>query len=108
MILGGLLSAAGLVLSSFASSLESLYIFLGILTGKSTDGEQRKICDVRCVLVHFHVYCFIVYLKLSSPNTHFKNQFHGSGSVLDYLGSTLNLGSSFAYIHKNNYKKSSV
>ncbi|XP_067370356.1 monocarboxylate transporter 12-B-like isoform X2 [Channa argus] len=33
VILGGLLSAAGLVLSSFASSLECLYIFLGILTG---------------------------------------------------------------------------
>ncbi|XP_071336163.1 monocarboxylate transporter 12-B-like isoform X2 [Trachinotus anak] len=33
VMLGGLLSAAGLVLSSFASSLEYLYIFLGILTG---------------------------------------------------------------------------
>ncbi|XP_044069586.1 monocarboxylate transporter 12-B-like isoform X2 [Siniperca chuatsi] len=33
VILGGLLSSAGLVLSSFASSLEYLYIFMGILTG---------------------------------------------------------------------------
>ncbi|XP_029377691.1 monocarboxylate transporter 12-B-like [Echeneis naucrates] len=33
VIAGGLLSATGLVLSSFASSLEYLYIFLGILTG---------------------------------------------------------------------------
>ncbi|XP_040905874.1 monocarboxylate transporter 12-B-like isoform X2 [Toxotes jaculatrix] len=33
VILGGVLSSAGLVLSSFASSLEYLYIFLGILTG---------------------------------------------------------------------------
>ncbi|XP_047190797.1 monocarboxylate transporter 12-B isoform X2 [Scophthalmus maximus] len=33
VMLGGLLSAAGLVLSSFASSLEYLYAFLGILTG---------------------------------------------------------------------------
>ncbi|GAA6232877.1 monocarboxylate transporter 12-B-like isoform X1 [Lates japonicus] len=33
VILGGLLSAAGLVLSSFASSLEYLYISLGLLTG---------------------------------------------------------------------------
>ncbi|XP_029031294.1 monocarboxylate transporter 12-B-like isoform X2 [Betta splendens] len=33
VMLGGLLSASGLVLSSFASSLESLYIFLGLLTG---------------------------------------------------------------------------
>lgn len=45
VILGGLLSAAGLVLSSFASSLESLYIFLGVLTGKGTDVEHRKISD---------------------------------------------------------------
>uniref|UniRef100_A0A667ZMA5 Monocarboxylate transporter 12 n=1 Tax=Myripristis murdjan TaxID=586833 RepID=A0A667ZMA5_9TELE len=33
VILGGLLSSTGLVLSSFTSSLECLYIFLGILTG---------------------------------------------------------------------------
>ncbi|XP_019943064.2 monocarboxylate transporter 12-B-like isoform X1 [Paralichthys olivaceus] len=33
MILGGLLSAAGFVLSSFASSVEYLYTSLGILTG---------------------------------------------------------------------------
>lgn len=33
VMLGGLLSSAGLVLSSFASSLEHLYISLGILTG---------------------------------------------------------------------------
>ncbi|XP_045926217.1 monocarboxylate transporter 12-B-like isoform X2 [Micropterus dolomieu] len=33
VILGGLLSSAGLVLSSFASNLEYLYIFMGILTG---------------------------------------------------------------------------
>ncbi|XP_070696600.1 monocarboxylate transporter 12-B-like [Pempheris klunzingeri] len=33
VILGGLLSSAGFVLSSFATSLEHLYIFLGILTG---------------------------------------------------------------------------
>uniref|UniRef100_A0A3Q3MXY9 Solute carrier family 16 member 12a n=1 Tax=Mastacembelus armatus TaxID=205130 RepID=A0A3Q3MXY9_9TELE len=33
VIIGGLLSAAGLVLSSYATSLEYLYIFLGILTG---------------------------------------------------------------------------
>ncbi|KAI3363383.1 hypothetical protein L3Q82_012004 [Scortum barcoo] len=33
VMLGGLLSSAGLVLSSFASSLEHLYICLGILTG---------------------------------------------------------------------------
>ncbi|KAM9364987.1 monocarboxylate transporter 12-B-like [Pholidichthys leucotaenia] len=33
IILGGLLSSTGLVLSSFASSLEFLYISLGILTG---------------------------------------------------------------------------
>ncbi|XP_022608609.1 monocarboxylate transporter 12-B-like isoform X2 [Seriola dumerili] len=33
VILGGLLSATGLILSSFATSLEYLYIFLGILTG---------------------------------------------------------------------------
>ncbi|KAM8851596.1 LOW QUALITY PROTEIN: monocarboxylate transporter 12-B-like [Synchiropus picturatus] len=33
VILGGLLSSSGLVLSSFASSLEHLYVFLGILTG---------------------------------------------------------------------------
>ncbi|XP_059215652.1 monocarboxylate transporter 12-B-like [Centropristis striata] len=33
VILGGLLSASGLVLSSFATSLEYLYISLGILTG---------------------------------------------------------------------------
>ncbi|KAK2824537.1 hypothetical protein Q5P01_021712 [Channa striata] len=33
VILGGLLSTAGLVLSSFATSLEYLYIFLGVLTG---------------------------------------------------------------------------
>ncbi|TKS85948.1 Monocarboxylate transporter 12-B [Collichthys lucidus] len=33
VMLGGLLSSAGLVLSSFASSLEHLYVSLGILTG---------------------------------------------------------------------------
>ncbi|KAM9848000.1 monocarboxylate transporter 12-B-like [Aulostomus maculatus] len=33
VMLGGLLSSAGLILSSFASSLEHLYIFLGIMTG---------------------------------------------------------------------------
>ncbi|KAM6915886.1 monocarboxylate transporter 12-B-like [Xenentodon cancila] len=33
VILGGLLSSAGLVLSSFASSLEFLYISLGVITG---------------------------------------------------------------------------
>ncbi|KAM4591999.1 monocarboxylate transporter 12-B-like [Odontesthes bonariensis] len=33
VILGGLLSSAGLVLSSFASSLEFLYVSLGIITG---------------------------------------------------------------------------
>ncbi|CAG6016548.1 unnamed protein product [Menidia menidia] len=33
VILGGLLSSAGLVLSSFASSLEFLYISMGVLTG---------------------------------------------------------------------------
>ncbi|KAM3862837.1 monocarboxylate transporter 12-B-like [Diretmus argenteus] len=33
VVLGGLLSSTGLVLSSFASSLEFLYIFLGVLTG---------------------------------------------------------------------------
>ncbi|XP_071370384.1 monocarboxylate transporter 12-B-like [Centroberyx affinis] len=33
VVLGGLLSSTGLVLSSFAPSLEYLYIFLGILTG---------------------------------------------------------------------------
>ncbi|KAM9803750.1 monocarboxylate transporter 12-B-like [Neosynchiropus ocellatus] len=33
VILGGLLSSAGLILSSFASSLEHLYICLGVLTG---------------------------------------------------------------------------
>lgn len=32
-MVGGLLSSAGLVLSSFANSLEYLYISLGILTG---------------------------------------------------------------------------
>ncbi|XP_075939264.1 monocarboxylate transporter 12-B-like [Anarhichas minor] len=33
MMLGGLLSSAGLVLSSFASSLEFLYVSLGVITG---------------------------------------------------------------------------
>ncbi len=33
VMLGGLLSSAGLILSSFASSLEHLYVCMGILTG---------------------------------------------------------------------------
>lgn len=33
VVMGGVLSAAGLVLSSFATSLEYLYVSLGILTG---------------------------------------------------------------------------
>lgn len=33
IILGGLLSSAGLILSSFASSLEQLYICMGVFTG---------------------------------------------------------------------------
>lgn len=32
-MLGGLLSCTGLILSSFASSLEYLYISMGVLTG---------------------------------------------------------------------------
>lgn len=35
VILGGLLAAGGLVLSSFATCLEYLYLSLGVLTGKS-------------------------------------------------------------------------
>ena len=34
VVLGGLLSSAGLILSSFANSLEYLYLTLGVLTGK--------------------------------------------------------------------------
>lgn len=33
ILLGGLLSSAGLILSSFASSLEQLYFCTGVLTG---------------------------------------------------------------------------
>lgn len=33
VMLGGILSSMGLVMSSFANSLESLYLSLGILTG---------------------------------------------------------------------------
>ena len=34
VIMGGFLSSTGLILSSFASSLENLYLTLGVLTGK--------------------------------------------------------------------------
>lgn len=33
VIMGGVLSSAGLILSSFATSLEYLYLTLGVLTG---------------------------------------------------------------------------
>ena len=36
VMMGGILSSAGLVLSSFATSLEFLYLSLGILTGLFT------------------------------------------------------------------------
>lgn len=35
VILGGFLASIGLVLSSFATSLEYLYLTLGVLTGKT-------------------------------------------------------------------------
>lgn len=36
MVLGGLLSSTGLILSSFATSLEHLYISMGFLSGLLT------------------------------------------------------------------------
>lgn len=35
VILGGFLASIGMVLSSFATSLEYLYLSLGVLTGKA-------------------------------------------------------------------------
>ena len=42
VILGGLLASTGLVLSSFATSLEYLYLSLGVLTGQSSDMHVQK------------------------------------------------------------------
>ena len=43
VILGGVLSSAGLILSSFSTSLEQLYICMGLLTG-------TKVCQACAML----------------------------------------------------------